>query len=448
MNTGEGGCNENVLLENDFSYAPTNGIEVTFSSNRISGNRIFECDHGIWGGYSYSSKITDNKFHDNRVAIAIEHGQHNEILYNIFSKDKEAIRLWANKEQPADWGYAKYRDTRSADYIIAMNSFNSNPMVVNVTRTDTIKIFGNTYSDYQYKLKSDSTVTNIDSTEEDLVDSTLTYPSVKNPVDPFKGNGKFAGRKNILVTERGPYDFRSPIIWNTNPADTSVVMKFDLLGPQGKWVIKSYSGIQNISATKGEFPATIIAQKIKGERTDIFIELEYVGSSVTTPFGETIIANKPYKFSFKKFFQPINWQVNWFSLDTTSYNPLKTGSLFAPNVRMRPIKSEKINKLDYSWWGGIRGDDETLNKQFITSAEGQADLPEDEYEISVTWDDAVRVYVDDKLILDEWNPSLYTFDESPNKKVRLNLRGNHHFRVEHIELGGFATLALKLKPAE
>jgi parallel beta-helix repeat protein len=448
MDTGKGGCNDNVLLENDFSYSPTNGVEVTFSRNRISGNRIFECDHGIWGGYSYSSKITNNKFRDNRIAIAIEHGQHNEITYNIFSKDKEAIRLWSRKEQPAEWGYAKYHDTRSVDYIIAGNSFNSNPGVVNVSRTDSINIFGNTYSDFEYKLKSDSTVTNIDSTETDLIDSTLVYPIVKNPVDPFKGNGKFAGRKNILITGWGPYDFRSPIIWNTNPTDSSDILKFDLLGPKGKWIVKRSRGLQNISATKGVFPGAITAQKIKGERTDILIELEYTGSSVTTPFGETVGPNKPYKFSFKKFFQPVNWEVLFYSLaDTAKYNPIKENGLFPPYAKMAPFKMEKVNKLDYAWWGGIK-ESGVQYQQFITVATAQANIPKGNYELSVTWDDAIRVYVDDSVVIDEWSPSLYRFDETPNKKIRLNLGGNHHFRVEHIELGGFAALGLKIRPVE
>jgi hypothetical protein len=35
MDSGKGGCNDNVLQGNDFSYAPTNGIEVTFSRNVI-----------------------------------------------------------------------------------------------------------------------------------------------------------------------------------------------------------------------------------------------------------------------------------------------------------------------------------------------------------------------------------------------------------------------------
>ena len=445
MDTGKGGCNDNVLLENDFSYAPTNGVEVTFSRNRISGNRIVECDHGIWGGYSYSSIITGNKFRDNRIAIAIEHGQHNTISYNLFSKDKEAIKLWSRKQQPTDWGYAKYRDTRSADYTIAMNSFNNNPVVFNTTRTDSLKIFGNSYFDFGTKLLADSTVTNIDSAETDLVDTTLVYPVVKDPIDPFAGNGKFAGRKNILITEWGPYDFRSPIIWNTNPTDTTGTMKFELMGPTGKWVIKNFRGVQNFSSSNGIFPANISVQKVKGDRTDIFIELEYSGEQITNPFGEKIAAGKTSLFSFKKFFQPINWEVFFYALDTTSYNPVQSGKLFSLNEKKEPFKVDHIDRLDYAWWGGIK-EKGIVHPQFITVATAKAKIPAGAYELSVTWDDAVRVYVDNKLVLDEWNPSKYKFDESPNRQIPLKISGEHSFRVEHLELGGFATLNLKLRP--
>ncbi len=97
MDTGEGGCNDNLLYGNDFSYAPTNGIEVTFSRNRIMQNIIKECDHGIWGGYSYQSVIRNNKFFNNRIGIAIEHGQNNSIYMNFFHQNKEAIKIWAGK---------------------------------------------------------------------------------------------------------------------------------------------------------------------------------------------------------------------------------------------------------------------------------------------------------------------------------------------------------------
>jgi hypothetical protein len=444
MDSGQGGCNDNLILDNDFSYAPTNGIEVTFSRNSIAGNRIFECDHGIWGGYSFHTLISDNTFRNNRIAIAIEHGLNNRIIFNLFDRDKEAIRLWSRKEQPAGWGYAKYRDTRSADYVIAKNSFNGIPLVFNIIKTDSISTFSNTSSHCLQLYKLDSTVTNLDSSEKALPDTSLAFPSVKDPVDPFTGNGNFVGRKNILITEWGPYDFRYPIIWNTNPADSSGTLQFDLLGPKGKWRIKNYRGIKDLSSTAGSFPASLKAELTGDVRTDIFIELEYSGPSFTNALGEKIPANKPSEFFFKKFFQPMDWEVKFYPLDTVIYNPIKTGQLFSIPGQEKPFKTEKVDKLDYAWWGGIPGGN-TQHTQFITVAEGVANIPKGKYELSVTWDDAVKVYIDGKTEIDEWNPSKYTFDEAPHRKILVDLGGEHHFRVEHMELGGFATLSLKLK---
>lgn len=452
MDNGQGGCNDNILYGNDFSYAPTNGIEVTFSSNKILSNRIFECDNGIWGGYSFNTTIAKNQFRDNTTAIAIEHGQYNNIHSNLFARDKTAIKLWANKgPQPASWGYPKYRDTKSMKYNIVMNSFNNHTTAVQLTRSDSLNIFDNQYSQTVNNLKADSTVNNVDTLGYDhlltkfSIDSAITGPHVENQQDPFKGMGKLAGRKNILVTEWGPYDFRSPIIWNTNPTDSSNIMQFDLKAPAGKWKIKSVKGVDSLSAKSGIFPATITAGKIKADRTDIKIELEYIGEAITTPLGETIPKGKPYVFSYQKFFQPVDWTVNWYTMDTAVHNPIKTKELFAPNVRVRPVKTEKVQKLDYAWWGGIKTTEGTF-PQFITIAEGTGSFEKGEYELGITWDDAVRVSVDGKLLVDEWNPSKYTFDESPHRKIKINLEaGPHSFHVEHVELGGFATLALKIK---
>jgi parallel beta-helix repeat protein len=451
MDTGKGGCNDNILFGNDFSYAPTNGVEVTFSRNKILKNRIFECDNGIWGGYSYNTEIANNQFRNNNVGIAIEHGQEIDIHHNLFFRDKTAVKLWARKEQPSDWGYAKYRDTRSRNYNMAFNSYNENKVAMNIVRTDSLKIFGDYISNADQYLMIDSTVTNVDTTEDTFlsdkfsVDSTIIGPILQNPIDPFRGIGKLAGRKNILITEWGPYDFRSPIIWNSNPTDTSGIMHFDIKGPNGKWKIKSYKGVDSISTTSGTIPASVTAKKMNSERTDINIQLEYIGEEIKTPFGNVITKGKPYIFSFKKFFQPVDWTVNWFSLDTAVYNPIKTGELFAPNVKVRPVKTEKVQKLDYAWWGGIKTDEGQVPR-FITVAEGTGNFQKGEYDFGITWDDAVRFYVDNKLVIDEWNPSMYTFDESPHRKVRLSFtEGTHSFRVEHIELGGFATLDLKIK---
>ncbi len=450
MDTGTGGCNDNILMENDFSYAPTNGIEVTFSRNIILDNRIFECDHGIWGGYSYETLISDNKFRDNRIAIAIEHGQDNKIFHNLFSKDKEAIRLWSRKEQPAGWGYALHRDTRSRNYQVISNSFNGNDIVFNLSGTDSLYILGNTIRQARLDYKTDPSVTNLDTTEyEDLMEKAaekpgIKIPQIKKPKDPFSGTHNRAGRKNIRMTEWGPYDFQSPLIWLTNPVDTSGQLHFELLGPKGKWTVKSVKGVKYLSATSGSFPSQLTATTIPSDNTDIVIELEYRGDAITTIFGQKIAKRKPYRFAFKKFFQPVKFNVRWFALDTARYNPISSGELFPPNVRMRPVKEEQRDRLDYAWWGGIKADT-SVYSQFITVAEGEGVFEKGEYELGLTWDDAVRLYVDGKPVIEEWNPSKYSFDESPHRTVRLQLDGTHKFLVEHVELGGFATLSLKIR---
>jgi hypothetical protein len=448
MDTGKGGCNDNILMDNDFSYAPTNGIEVTFSRNKIIHNRIFECDHGIWGGYSFDTEISGNQFRYNRIAIAIEHGLNNTIHHNLFYEDKEAIRLWSRTEQPKDWGYAKFRDTRSAAYAIVGNSFNKNPLVFNLSRTDSLKIFENRVSLCDAIYKTDTTVTHLDTNENDELlyelseDFKPDTPSIQNPIEPFKGNGRLAGRKNIMITDWGPYDFRYPVLWNTNPADTSGTMQFDLLGPKGKWKIISVKGVDSVSVKKGSFPAKITVQKQKQSKTDIEIIAEYTGEAFTDQFGNKQAAKKPYRFAFKKFFQPINFTVSWYAFDSSA-NPITTN--YGEQLKTkRPFKTEHVNRLDYAWWNGVKVGEERYS-QFLTVAEGSAEIAEGEYELAVTWDDAVRVYVDGKLVMDEWNPSQYKFDEPPHKKIKLALSGNHHFRVEHVELGGFATLALKLE---
>lgn len=448
MDTGEGGSNDNILLENDFSYAPTNGIEVTFSRNRITHNRIYECTHGIWGGYSYGTVINDNQFRNNRIAIAIEHGQSNSIHHNLFLGDKEAIRLWGRPQQPADWGYARHRKTDSRGYQVVSNSFNNHPIALNLSRTDSIVVFENRISGCDTVFKLDSTLTGLDTAVNDQLvlqlseDRATDIPEVENPQDPFRGGGKLAGRRQIRMTEWGPYDFRYPLLWNTNPTDTTGLMEFEVLGPRGKWRILSLKGLDSLSKRGDSTAARFTARRVDSPRIDLEIVAEFTGEAFTDQLGNKAAAGKPQRFTFRKFFQPIAFKTAWYPLDSLAIGAKDTAiRLLAP--KGAPFKTEATNKLSYAWWGGIKADT-TVYDQFMTIASGFTHVPQGTYELSVTWDDAVRVYIDGKRVVNEWSPSKHTFDEAPNKRVRLQLGGEHQVRVEHLNLGGFATLDLKL----
>ncbi|HRJ27221.1 MAG TPA: right-handed parallel beta-helix repeat-containing protein [Fimbriimonadaceae bacterium] len=123
MDTGQGGCNDNLFFGNDFSHAPTNGIEATFSRNKFLNNLVMECWHGVWGGYSFDSEISGNVFAYNAEAIAIEHGQENRIQNNLFFGDRLGLVIWQNASEDPNWGYPKNRDTRSRDVTVEENTF-------------------------------------------------------------------------------------------------------------------------------------------------------------------------------------------------------------------------------------------------------------------------------------------------------------------------------------
>ncbi|MBI2731017.1 MAG: hypothetical protein HYX40_09740, partial [Sphingobacteriales bacterium] len=102
------------------------------------------------------------------------------------------------------------------------------------------------------------------------------------------------GKKEIRITEWGPYNFQYPIIW-LSKTDSNNKMEFEILGPKGSWKIKGSKGVKNISSVSGKFPSYITA--IRNDEEQTTIELEYMGPAFSTQLGEIIKANQPYTFS-------------------------------------------------------------------------------------------------------------------------------------------------------
>jgi hypothetical protein len=294
----------NVLKDNDFSYAASSGIEMIAGNAKILNNRLYESNTGIRGTNSSNNDIGGNRFRNNNIAFAMANGQNNNIHHNIFFQDKEAIMLWGDKQKFSIGD--SLRDARSSNYAIVANSFNSNAVVYNLEQTDKLNIFNNTYADTTVVFQIGSGVTNIDSFSNDELlvllsdDSIITEPYVEKPQEVFKGSGQLAGQKNNIITEWGPSDFLSPLIWLSNPADSDSIMQFEIKGPKGKWKIKNYRGLDSLSVKAGEVPAVIRAVRKTSASAEIFIELEYIGEAITTQFGEIISKGRPYIFRFKK----------------------------------------------------------------------------------------------------------------------------------------------------
>jgi len=150
MDTGKGGCNDNLLYANDLSHSPANAIEATFSRNAFVNNLLIDCWHGVWGGYSYETKIVGNVFAFNGESIAIEHGQNNVILGNRFYQDRVSLYLWQNSGAPdPNWGYPKFRDTRHMNTNVLGNTFiMATELAVHLGTGLNVHVDGNIFKDY------------------------------------------------------------------------------------------------------------------------------------------------------------------------------------------------------------------------------------------------------------------------------------------------------------
>lgn len=274
MDTGKGGCNDNLLYGNDFSHAPTNGIEATFSRNNFIYNKVHECANGVWGGYSYDTKIIGNDFANNQVGIAIEHGQNNLVQSNMFNADDVAVSMWSSKSQDPNWGYPKGHDTVSHDPKINGNSFWHNPLAIDLRMTTNAGAEGNVFYSVAQPLRfsDDSSFRNppalngnlfrngtkvppqlVEMDPEQKKDGWFPMESIWSPLkstpihqepngttsyagelayhqvneavlafkpapmkggqDPFLKAGALRGWKYMLVDDWGPYDFKRPLLW-------------------------------------------------------------------------------------------------------------------------------------------------------------------------------------------------------------------------------------------
>lgn len=455
MDTGRGGCDDNLLYANDFSHAPTNGIEATFSRNQFVHNLILECWHGVWGGYSYDTDIVANVFGLNAEGIAIEHGRDNRIVANRFVRDRLAINLWKNPTQDPNWAYVRKHDTTSRDYRIAANRFQDCGRTLAVRATDRVVEQDN------------ATVQSKPAPPEVMAGSGLTVlateadagayrrrfevgwkplepPAAARPfhVDPLPGarsaflkRGALRGRRYIFVDEWGPYDFQRPLLW---PRGDGL---YEVLGPKGRWRLVSADGAR-VSAKEGAVPGEVRIDAPKGQAGNTKVVLEYVGAETVDHRGNATPAGKPVRFGFSRFFAPIDWNIR-FHRWSKPEDPSDVHSAPDPqHVREvlsgAPVAQTKADRLDFAggFGPGVPGD------HFLTVAEGTFTIPPGEYVLEVTTDDGCRVWLDGKPILsDAWKyqgPTLYP--------VPVRLGGKHTLRVEHFQIDGYAALKVRLRP--
>lgn len=429
MDSGEGGADDNLVYRNDFSFAPTNGIEATFSRNVFVDNLVEGNWHGMWGGYSHDSLIDGNRFVDNVEAIAIEHGQDNRITHNTFDSDATAIHLWKNASQDPDWGYPKHHDTRSRDYDVIANRF---------THEKTAMQLGGVEHLYASDNRFDGVTTVVSQAPQaGLADDGTSGAISGHPLPKvryetpraFEGmsaaipsNGVRRGRDSIIVDEWGPYDWLSPKLWPAGRSDTRP-LTLRVLGPPGKWQVRTVRGA-TVSPQRGTVPGEIVVTVNPGSIDDFDVRLVYTGERVVSPRGVVTRAGAPYEFGFSSFFVPADWTIRYYPHQGDS------------EIAGTPLKEEHRDRLDFMSGRAIADGVPADNVAIV--AEADVRLPQGNYAIRTISDDAIRVSVDGQRVIDHWTAHESALDRAPLSG------GAHHVKVEYYEKDGFAELRVEI----
>ncbi|HSA56207.1 MAG TPA: NosD domain-containing protein [Gemmatimonadaceae bacterium] len=427
MDTGQGGANDNLFFGNDFSFAPTNAMEATFSRNAFVANRAEGSEYGLWGGYSWESRIVANCFADNRWGIAIEHGQDNVIVANRFLRDSTAIRLWADSIQPSDWGYPKHRDTRSRDYRIQGNRFSGNR-----TRLDA----ANTSALYASDNDSSGTGTGgcvpmpvVPAEFAELVPALTGIPR-SLPATPDARRPRAA----IVVDEWGPFDWRSPRLW---PVDSTRAMPLRLavLGPTGMWRVAERRGVSGIVPLRGRVGDTLTVTPHPDSAGDWSVTLEYRGVATRSPRGALTPAGQPVRFSYGRFEPAMDWALRFFTW-SDSTDPRTHHDAFQARLRGTPILMRRAPRLDFMWFRPtIR---ELPQSRFALEATTTVTLDPGTYTLRTLSDDGIRVWVDGRLVIDNWDLHGTEVDHAPLTG------GRHELRVQFFQIDGWTELRLDI----
>jgi len=214
---------------------------------------------------------------------------------------------------------------------------------------------------------------------------------------------------------------------------------FEILGPKGGWTAGKVEGGE-LSSSSDSVPGFVEFKRAASGVGRVNIELIYSGGKTIDYRGVETRAGSPVRFHYSEFSLPIQWRVKFYKYGKTKQEPRTMAEPFRALIAGKPAAELKLNKLDLVP-GGIPA--EVGNDYFATVADGEFEIEPGDYLLDTTTDDGARVFLDGRLLVDEWKyqgPTLYT--------RTVHLGGKHHLHVEHFQIDGYWTLKVAIRQKE
>ncbi len=421
------GNNCNVIVRNDFSYAAAHGIEMTFSfgnqirENKLVGNAI--C--GVWAGYSQDTTIQSNEIAENgegaygleRGGINIEHGQRNNIGLNRFRQNVCGIRLWSDSDEHlAKLPWVQANGDASLDNSICSNHFEADAIGIELLQTADTTAVGNRFVGVEQGVLPD------DFHEAFIIDPgapmlPLELVGTRRPVGT---RDELAGRDKILVTEWGPYDWTSPLLW---PKDTT-------------WIPHRYARLGGATEVEALGDVTILPIEVPED-------VEVVPNQAGVTSYELRLANSPLHV-WRGVLVNTSWRVRFF---VWIADPLTDEAAWRAEGEASAHEST-ARTLDFDFQD--LGPGQFLGKRvapdrFGTIAETELRFPPGKYALRTTSDDGVRLWVGEELEIDAWNDHGRREDACILELAEEEIIS---VRLEHYDRTGPAILRFEIELAE
>jgi parallel beta-helix repeat protein len=441
------GNTDNLLIGNDFSYAPAHGIENTFSfgnkylKNRIVGNAI--C--GIWAGYSRESLIADNLFENNgemgygleRGGVNIDHGGDNLILHNLFATNKCGVHLWGGPNPDFEKrGWAKANGYASTGSVIAGNTFDGDALAFQFRGPGQVLIGRNKLVGVGKEITADAAYQVTRDDQRTVQPLQVPQYEVFGTKHPVGARPELRGRQNIIMTEWGPWDHVMPLVRMVKSAGGTASFE----------VLKVPSTDVRVETAGDHVRGVLTAVPGKADESQITVSAVEPG---VRPYALKVrAAGKPLT-ELKGTLLAAEWQATFFKWPTNA-DPRTNLIAYRKLAEGPTAVSAQLDELSLRY--GMRGPSELGISDKVTAAKfgrdhfgmiARARLPltKGTWELSTLSDDGVRVSVDGKPVIENWAWHGPTRDSG---KLELAADKIVQIVVEHFQIDGYAVLEFSL----
>lgn len=463
------GCNDNIFIRNDFSYAPAHGLEMTFGfGNIIKDNRFVEnaiC--GIWGGFSQDTWIEDNTFVGNggmaygmeRGGINIEHSINNVILDNRFENNRVGVSLWYDDPgqiATLPWGQSNYGKL-TGNYILD-NKFIVNdepqpfyrmgenekrvaillrddgqsgklaPVVVAENGFDIDPAVGQ-----ELALWDGTKVT--DQIGEGVTKPRYEVPQILGDNRPVGARKQLYGRQNIIMGEWGPWDHQGILV---RPyTQTASGMSYQVFGTDGK--LNAQVQGDGVSLTVQDDP------DIKGAK-----RVTLTGEPGVHAYTLSMSAGD-WSYSTRGTLLSTRWEAVAFNYPAED-DPREDYDAWVKHAESDKAIRFTAEAIDFPFGGGGISDQALSDEvraarlspdYFGVLAKTEMPLSAGTWKITTVTDDGIRIKVNGEMLIDEWT---WHAQQTDSATFTLDQAQDVTIEMAYFELNGGATLSVKLEP--